>query len=117
GLGLHAVPGRSARGMGSAGRWRAPLVEEPRARLSAPPPAYPEPLRRAGIAGRVVVETVIDTLGRAEPRSLVVVESPNPGFATPARDYVLRALFRPGRMHGRAVRVLVRVPIEFRLAR
>lgn len=85
--------------------------------LSAPPPVYPEPLRRAGIEGRVVVETVVDTLGRAEPGSLVVVESPAPGFAAPARAYVLRALFRPARVHGRAVRVPVRVPIEFRLAR
>ena len=114
---LHAVAGSSTRGIDSSGAWSPARVEEPPALLSAPPPDYPEPLRRAGIAGRVVVETVIDTLGRAEPRSLVVVESPNPGFATPARDYVLRALFRPGRIHDRAVRVLVRVPIEFRLTR
>ena len=114
---LHAVAGSSTLGIDSSGAWSPARVEEPPALLSAPPPEYPEPLRRAGIAGRVVVETVIDTLGRAEPRSLVVVESPNPGFATPARDYVLRALFRPARVHGRAVRVLVRVPIEFRLAR
>ena len=80
--------------------------------LAGPTPRYPEALRRAGIAGRVIVETVVDTLGRAEPGSMVVVAAPHPGFVAPARDYVLRALFRPARVHGRAVRVLVRVPID-----
>ncbi len=32
------------------------------------------------------------------------------------RAYVLGAVFRPGRAHGRAVRVLVRLPIGFTLA-
>ncbi len=90
-------------------------VEEPPVLLAAPPPPYPELLRRAGIEGRVVVAAVIDTLGRAQPSSVSVVASPNPGFDSAARDYVVRALFRPARVHGRAVRVLVRVPIDFRL--
>jgi len=63
----------------------------------------------------VVVAAVIDTLGRPGPRSVTVVASPNPGFDSAARDYVVRALFRPARVRGRAVRVLVRVPIDFRL--
>src|SRR5437016_602975 len=78
-----------------------------------PAPRYPEGLRRAGIKGRVVVEAVVDTLGRAEPSSVVIVATLHPGFVAPARDYVMRALFRPARVHGRAVRVLVRVPIDF----
>ncbi len=36
-------------------------------------------------------------------------------FEAAARAYVLGALFRPGRMRGRAVRVLVRLPISFTL--
>ncbi len=53
-------------------------------------------------------------LGRAEPGSLVL-QSSHPGFEGAARAYVLGALFRPGRTHGRAVRVLVRLPISFTL--
>ena len=91
-------------------------MEEPPALLAAGVPRYPDLLRAAGITGRVVMEIVIDTLGRAEPGSAVVVQSANPGFDDPARRYILGARFRPARVHGRAVRVLVRVPIDFRLA-
>jgi protein TonB len=84
--------------------WRA--VEEPPALLAGRPPAYPELLRAAGIEGRVVLEVVIDTLGRAEGAARVV-ESSNRGFEAAARAYVQGALFRPGRVGGgRAVRVL-----------
>jgi len=91
------------------------VVDERPEVLTGPPLAYPEPLRQAGIAGRVLVRAVIDTLGRAEPASVVVLESPNRGFDRAAIDYVRRALFRPARVLGRPVRVLVEVPIEFRI--
>lgn len=93
----------------------AALVEEVPVLLSGPPLGYPELLRQARIQGRVEVEAVIDASGRAEAGTVTVVRSPHPGFDEAARDFVRRALFRPGRMHGRAVRVLVRVPIEFAL--
>jgi TonB family protein len=95
--------------------WGASAVEEPPILLAGPPAAYPEPLRRAGIGGRVVIEAVIDTGGRAEPGSARVVASPDRRFDAAAQGYLLRALFRPARVHGRAVRVLVRVPIDFTL--
>lgn len=93
----------------------ARVVEEAPLLLSGPPLGYPELLRQARIQGRVEVEAIIDATGRAEPGTVTVVRSAHPAFEGPARDFVLRALFRPGRMHGRAVRVLVRVPIEFAL--
>ena len=89
-------------------------VEESPALLPGPAPAYPELLRAAGIEGRVVLQVVIDTLGRAEPAARVV-ESSNRGFDGAALAYVRRALFRPGRVRGRAVRVLIRLPLEFTL--
>jgi TonB family protein len=91
------------------------VVEDAPVLLSGPPLAYPELLRQARIQGRVEVEAIIDATGRAEVGTVHVVGSPHPGFDAPARDFVRRALFRPGRMHGRAVRVLVRLPIEFTL--
>jgi len=44
-----------------------------------------------------------------------VLQSPNPGFDQSAKSYVLKALFRPARVHGRAVRVLVQIPVDFKL--
>ena len=94
--------------------WTADVVEEPPVLLAGRQPSYPEALRAAGVSGRVVVQAVIDTLGRAEPE-VTVVESSHAGFEPPALDYVRHAVFRPGRVHGRRVRVLIRLPVDFRL--
>jgi TonB family protein len=82
--------------------------------LSGPPLQYPELLRHAGIEGRVIVQAIIDTTGRAEPASVKVIESPNPGFDQAAINWVRRALFRPARVNGQAVRALMKMPIEFK---
>lgn len=91
--------------------------DEPPELLAAPLPAYPEPLRRAGIAGAVVIEAVVDTTGRAERGSVRGVASTHMALQEAARESVRRAVFRPARIRGRAVRALVRVPVEFRLTR
>jgi TonB family protein len=78
-------------------------------------PAYPELLRQARIQGRVLLEAVVDTMGRVEPASLIVVSATHPGFVAPARQTLIATLFRPGRVHGRAVRVRVRLPFDFTL--
>lgn len=91
------------------------VVEEKPEPLSGPPLQYPELLRQAQIQGRVLVEAIIDTSGRAEPNSIKIVQSPHPGFDQPAKNYMRQALFRPARVHGRPVRVLVRLPIDFKL--
>ncbi|MEX2156418.1 MAG: energy transducer TonB [Gemmatimonadales bacterium] len=93
------------------------VVEERPEVLSGPSLVYPDLLRQAGVQGRVVVQAIIDTSGRAEPPSVKIIQSPNPGFDQPAKQYVLRALFRPARVHGRAVRVLVNLPIDFKIKR
>ena len=91
------------------------VVEERPELLSGPQPVYPDLLRQAGVQGRVIIQAIIDTTGRAEPASVKVIQSPNPGFDQPARQAVLRALFRPARVHGRAVRVLVNIPYDFKI--
>ena len=91
------------------------IVEEKPAVLSGPTLQYPALLRQAQIQGRVLIQAIIDTLGRAEPNSVKVLQSPNPGFDQSAKTYVLNALFRPARVHGRAVRVLLQIPVDFRL--
>jgi TonB family protein len=116
----YARPGATAAsGSGAASGgdrfYAAALVEDPPVVLSGPSLVYPALMRQAGLEGRVVIEAIIDSSGRAEPGSITVTRSPHPAFEGPARDFVRRALFRPGRMQGRPVRVLVRLPIEFAL--
>jgi TonB family protein len=89
------------------------LVEERPALLSAPPAVYPDLLKRAGIHGRVLLRAIVDTTGRVEPSSIEIATSPNPGFDGPAREWILKALFRPARVHGRAVRVHITQPLDY----
>jgi TonB family protein len=91
------------------------LVQDSPELLSAPTPAYPPLLRTAGVQGEVIVTAVVDTLGMAENGSVRIVRSDNPGFDAAALATVRAARFRPARIYGRAVRVLVQVPVVFRL--
>ncbi|MBI4420727.1 MAG: TonB family protein [Gemmatimonadetes bacterium] len=93
------------------------VVDEKPERISTPMLDYPDLLRQAGIEGTVVVEVIIDTTGHAEPNSLRIVQSTNKAFELSARDAVLKSLYRPGRVRGQAVRVLVQVPISFNIRR
>jgi protein TonB len=92
-------------------------VQEPPELLTAPMLRYPEPLRRAGVEGGVVVAAVVDTTGRAEPGSARIVRSDDPGFDQAALAMVRGARFRPARVLGRGVRVLVWIPVQFRFDR
>src|SRR5438445_8841091 len=90
------------------------VVEERPEVLSGPQPQYPHLLRQAGVQARVLVQAIIDTSGRAEPPSVKIIQSPNPGFDQPAKNYVLRPLFRPARVHGRAGRGQANLPSDAR---
>ena len=111
------VEGGRANGMVVSGNevYAEALVEERPALLSAPPPVYPPLLKQAGIQGRVILRAVIDTTGRVEPTSIVIMKSPNPAFDQPTKDWVLKALFRPARLHGRGVRVFINLPVDYSL--
>jgi bla regulator protein blaR1 len=96
-----------------AGGAKPVAVDQQPTLLSGPRPDYPDLLRHAGIHGRVMVEAVIDTNGRAVPASVRVTQSPHPGFDQAARTYVLQARFAPARLDGRAVRAVAQVPVDF----
>ena len=88
-----------------------PVVMRPGARV----PAYPEALRAAGIAGTVIVEFVVDTLGRIEAGSVRTLQADHDLF-TSAVDRVMSSLrFIPAEATGRKVRQLVRLPFRFDL--
>jgi protein TonB len=93
------------------------VVDEPPVLLSGPPLQYPPLLRAAGIEGEVIIEVVIGPDGHPEAETLRVVQSTNHGFEQAARDAMVRCIFRPGRVRGAAVRVLIRQPIRFAIIR
>lgn len=83
--------------------------------VSSPALAYPAPLLLSRTSGRVIVAAVIDTTGRVQNRTLRVVESSDARFNQAAKDYVAASRFTPGRIAGRAVRVRLELPVEFKL--
>jgi periplasmic protein TonB len=93
------------------------VVEEVPMLLSHPVPRYPDILRQAGIEGRVVVEAVIDTAGRAERDGLRIASSSHALFSPEASALVLGSRYRPARFAGRPVRVRILVPVVFALHR
>ena len=90
------------------------LTQKP-ALLFGPPINYPEDLRRNRIQGRVVVQAILDTLGGVEQESIQFVVTPDPGFLMPVSQYLALARFRPARRNGRLVRLIVHMPVDFRL--
>jgi protein TonB len=86
-------------------------------RVWSPPAQYPDALRSAGIQGRVVLEFVIDTLGRVDTASVRVLTTSHPEFALAARQVVYGTRYWPARLGGRKVRMQARVPINFTISR
>ena len=81
--------------------------------LTPGPQRFPEALRASGMGGRVVLEFVVDTTGRVDQSSFKVISTPHPAFANAAKEMLSKSVFRPGRMRGQAVAVLVRQSINF----
>lgn len=97
--------------------FEATAVDEPPERISGPPLVYPAHLKRDLIEGLVRVEFVIDTTGVPVPDSFKVLDATHPDFIPPARTVILGSRFRPGRVRGRAVPVLVGMPVTFSINR
>lgn len=93
------------------------VVQEKPERLAGPQPVYPPLLQQAGIEGTVMVQAIIDTMGRVEPNSIRIAQTANPGFNESAKQTVLKSLFRPARVYGKAVRVLIQIPITYTIRR
>ena len=79
------------------------------------PPAYPMQMRVARVEGRVVLQFVVDTLGRVESGSVRVVQSSHSLFESAARRVVTSCRYHPARTGNHPVRVRVQVPYDFRM--
>ena len=76
---------------------------------------YPGTLRDAGVEGRVVVQFVVDTEGRVEPESIRIVSSTHAAFEAPSRRAAERMRFRPARVNGQPVRVMISLPVDWKV--
>ena len=77
------------------------------------PPRYPLGLERAGIAGDVIAQFVVDTAGRVERSSIVIQQATHDDFARAVRERLLVLRFVPARARGRTVRQLVEQHFHF----
>lgn len=91
------------------------LTERPKYVRSLSPPEYPQVLQRRQVRGRVLVQMIIDTVGRVEKESVQIIKTPDPGFIMSVSRFLTDVRFRPGRRNGHAVRTIVWFPIDFKL--
>jgi len=80
-------------------------------------PHYPEPLRNAGIEGRVTAIFVVDEMGRAEDSTVRFVSSENRLFDEAVRAALRRMRFIAAEVGGRKVRQLVQMPFVFTISK
>ena len=93
-------------------------VDSPPRILGSPvSPVFPTSLRERGVGGRVAIQFVVDTLGRAEMHGLRVVEASDPLLVQSVRAALPRYRFSPGEVRGQKVRTLVQLPFDFTLVR
>lgn len=79
--------------------------------LRREPPWFPHNMRMAGLAGKVLVEFVIDTQGQVQ--NPVVVRSNNPWFERPAIEAILKWKFQPAQMDGKNVNTRALQMLDF----
>ena len=90
-------------------------VDDPVQVISKVQPRYPPVLQQAGVSGFVEATWVVDTTGHAEPNSWKVLKSTNAQFEAPAREAIMKGVFKPARIKGAAVRQLVQQSIKFNI--
>jgi protein TonB len=79
---------------------------------------FPPVMKSAGIAGRVVMQFVVNTDGHVEPNSVKIVNSSHKAFEDPARKGITSVCtFKAGSSRGQPVRVLVQQAVSFTLSR
>lgn len=85
--------------------------------MSCPPVQYPDSLKRRAIGGHVVLELLVDTLGRVPRDRIVVRETPHPGLAQAAIAMAVGCRFAPARVGRKAVGKVVTMPVDFGIVR
>jgi protein TonB len=96
----------------------SPQVTNPAACSNAFQENYPAVMKSAGIAGKVVMQFIVNTDGHVDAASVKVMNSSHKAFEDPARKGILSpsCTFKAGSSRGQPVRVLVQQSIAFKLA-
>jgi periplasmic protein TonB len=89
-------------------------LDDPVQVISQPTPRYPPVLASTGITGRVEMQFIVDTTGHVEASSFKIMKTSHPAFAEPAREAILKSVFKPARFKGRPVRQLVQQAVSFK---
>lgn len=103
---------------GPNGAYSADVVEKTAwPRQDNPRPRYPDALKRAGVEGSFLVEFVVDTTGRVDPKSLAFPKAAHPAFLQAVKDALLHSRYFPAELAGMRVRQLVSQQFTFVIAR
>jgi TonB family protein len=78
-------------------------------------PPYPESMLRRRIEGSVIVQYVVDTLGKADTSTFRVIAATHADFARAVKTTLPFMRFRPAIMANRHVPQLVQQPFAFRI--
>jgi len=110
-IAIPSGPPASAIGKGLANVFDvANLDQRPEPRFQ-PTPKYPLPMKRAGIAGNVVVQYIVDMNG--DVRDAVVVHSTHREFENPAIEAIMKSKFRPGKKGNAVVNTRIEQEVPF----
>jgi hypothetical protein len=89
-------------------------LDDPAERISGPDPRFPPVMLSAGIGGSVDLQYIVDVSGHAEPSSIKVLAKTHDAFVEPAKEAILKSVYRPAKYRGEAVRQLVQQRISFK---
>lgn len=107
----HSVRGSGSNSLAVLSSEQVDRQAEPLAGTLAP--HYPDALRTIGLEGTVVARFVVDSAGRVEAGSFVVVGSANSLFVAAVETALLHARFRPAESNGVRVRQLIEQSFTF----
>jgi protein TonB len=116
-VGTDALEQSSQRDIASPDSVYSILTVEERAVRSegSAAPIYPREMLEQGVEGGVLTRYVIDTTGRADSASLVVLRATHPAFVQSVREALPGMRFSPAIVQGRKVRQVVEQNFEFHL--
>lgn len=89
-------------------------LDDPVQAINQPQPRYPPVMQSAGISGTVDVQFIVDTTGHVENNSLKILNSSHKAFEEPAKEAIVKSVFRPARFKGTPVRQLVQQRLSFK---
>ena len=88
-------------------------VDDPPLLIQPGPQVFPPAMKTAGIPGKVTMQYIVDVTGHVEPSSFKVLATTHQAFVEPTKQMLLKSLFKPGKVKGTPVRVLVQQVINF----